>query len=134
MDISLGALNGACAVTWLTAQVAGLPPLRPLLLLAKALLKEAGLNEVYTGGISSYALVNMVQGGAGGCRGVGLGGVQGGEGCDGDKGGRPGGRLETGGEGRGSACGWGGMCKGRRRLARLLQAFNLCRRRHAYPA
>jgi len=40
-------------------QVTALPPLRPLVLTAKALLKEAGLNEVFTGGLSSYSLFNM---------------------------------------------------------------------------
>jgi hypothetical protein len=40
-------------------QVRALPPLRPLVLAAKALLKEAGLNEVFTGGLSSYSLLNM---------------------------------------------------------------------------
>jgi DNA polymerase sigma len=41
-------------------QVRALPPLRPLVLVIKAMLKEAGLNEVFTGGLSSYSLVNMV--------------------------------------------------------------------------
>ena len=36
-----------------------LPALRPLVLGAKALLKEAGLNEVFTGGLSSYSVFNM---------------------------------------------------------------------------
>jgi hypothetical protein len=39
--------------------VLALPPLRPLVLVTKALLKEAGLNEVFTGGLSSYSLINM---------------------------------------------------------------------------
>jgi DNA polymerase sigma len=43
-----------------TPQVRALPPLRPLVLVIKAMLKEAGLNEVFTGGLSSYSLVNMV--------------------------------------------------------------------------
>ncbi len=37
-----------------------LPALRPLLLTAKALLREAGLNEVFTGGLGSYALALLV--------------------------------------------------------------------------
>jgi DNA polymerase sigma len=37
-----------------------LPPLRPLLLVLKALLREAGLNEVFSGGLSSYSLFSMV--------------------------------------------------------------------------
>lgn len=41
-------------------QVAALPPLRPLALIAKAVLKEAGLNQVFTGGLSSYCTTLMV--------------------------------------------------------------------------
>jgi DNA polymerase sigma len=40
--------------------VRSLPPLRPLLLAAKALLREAGLNEVFTGGLGSYTLALLV--------------------------------------------------------------------------
>ena len=43
------------------AQAQALPPLRPLVLVAKGLLKEAGLNDAASGGLSSYALVNMVR-------------------------------------------------------------------------
>jgi DNA polymerase sigma len=60
VDISLGAINGACAVRLMTAACEELPPLRPLALAVKALLKERRLNEVWTGGLSSYSLVNMV--------------------------------------------------------------------------
>ncbi|GFR51554.1 hypothetical protein Agub_g13973, partial [Astrephomene gubernaculifera] len=59
-DISIGAANGAAAVALVQRAVAWLPPLRPLCLVVKALLKEAGLNEVFTGGVSSYVLINMV--------------------------------------------------------------------------
>lgn len=41
-------------------QVRTLPPLRPLLLGAKAVLREAGLNEVFTGGLGSYSLALLV--------------------------------------------------------------------------
>lgn len=41
-------------------QVRTLPPLRPLMLAAKAVIREAGLNEVFTGGLSSYTLALMV--------------------------------------------------------------------------
>jgi hypothetical protein len=37
-----------------------LPPLRPLVLLLKVLLKQASLNEVFSGGLSSWSLINMV--------------------------------------------------------------------------
>jgi DNA polymerase sigma len=40
--------------------VRALPPLRPLVLAVKALLKEASLNEVFSGGISSYALMTLM--------------------------------------------------------------------------
>ncbi|KXZ49555.1 hypothetical protein GPECTOR_20g409 [Gonium pectorale] len=59
-DISIGAANGVAAVALVQRAIAALPPLRPLCLVVKALLKEAGLNEVFTGGVSSYALVNML--------------------------------------------------------------------------
>lgn len=35
-------------------------PLRPLLLLLKAFLKQRGLNESHQGGLSSFSLLNMV--------------------------------------------------------------------------
>jgi DNA polymerase sigma len=37
-----------------------MPALRPLVLVLKALLKQNGLNEAAVGGLSSYALGNMV--------------------------------------------------------------------------
>ena len=37
-----------------------MPPLRPLSLAVKAFLRQRSLNEVFTGGLSSYARVNMV--------------------------------------------------------------------------
>jgi hypothetical protein len=40
--------------------MAALPPLRPLVLLLKVLLKQASLNEVFSGGLSSWSLINMV--------------------------------------------------------------------------
>lgn len=60
MDISLGAANGAAAVTFLRKHVIALPPLRPLTLVVKALLRDRGLNEVFTGGLGSYAVVNLI--------------------------------------------------------------------------
>ncbi|KAL0044929.1 hypothetical protein WJX82_002262 [Trebouxia sp. C0006] len=59
-DISLGAVNGAAAVQYVCQMVAAAPPLRVLVLVVKALLKETMLNEVFTGGLSSYSIVNMV--------------------------------------------------------------------------
>ena len=59
-DISLGALNGAAAVELIRKQVLAVPPLRPLTLIIKALLREKGLKEVFSGGLSSYTITNMV--------------------------------------------------------------------------
>ena len=59
VDISLGATNGAAAVHFIQDHVDGLPPLRPLVLAVKAFLKSRALNETFTGGLSSYSLVNM---------------------------------------------------------------------------
>jgi DNA polymerase sigma len=59
-DISFGAANGAAAVKFLRRQILAVPPLRPLSLVVKAFLRDRGLNEVFTGGIGSYAVVNMV--------------------------------------------------------------------------
>lgn len=43
-----------------TPQTLALAPLRPLALVVKAVLKEAGLNEVFSGGLSSYCTTLMV--------------------------------------------------------------------------
>ena len=61
VDISLGADNGAAAVDFVRRQVLGVAPLRPLCLAVKAFLRERGHNEVFTGGLGSYAVVNMVR-------------------------------------------------------------------------
>eukprot|EP00798_Chlamydomonas_sp_ICE-L_P023080 gene23080-30272_t len=60
VDISVGVANGASAVGLIQRAATLMPPLRPLCLVLKALLKESDLNEVFTGGLSSYTLVNMV--------------------------------------------------------------------------
>jgi hypothetical protein len=60
IDISIGTANGAEAVDFIRRQVIDVPPLRPLTLVVKALLRDRGLNEVFTGGLGSYAVVNMV--------------------------------------------------------------------------
>ena len=59
-DISLGVANGAAAVGLVRRAVQAVPPLRPLCLAVKSLLRERSMNEVFTGGLSSYAVVNMV--------------------------------------------------------------------------
>lgn len=77
-DIAMDVRNGSDAVHFVTRQLhvrlcllpwcrhhTGLPsqamhPLRPLVLVIKAFLKEACLNEVFTGGLSSFSLTMMV--------------------------------------------------------------------------
>ena len=48
------------AARYLANQVTTWPALRPLSLVAKAYLKSQGLNDVSTGGLSSYGLTYMV--------------------------------------------------------------------------
>ncbi|CAD7704632.1 unnamed protein product, partial [Ostreobium quekettii] len=60
VDISMGVKNGAAAVELIQSYVMGMPTVRPLVVVLKAILKERNLNEVYSGGISSYVLFNMV--------------------------------------------------------------------------
>ncbi|KAG1663570.1 hypothetical protein FOA52_013190 [Chlamydomonas sp. UWO 241] len=48
-DISIGVANGAAAVSLVRRAVLALPPLRPLCLVLKAILREMGLNEVFSG-------------------------------------------------------------------------------------
>lgn len=52
VDISLGTVNGADAVALVRRCVEAVAPVRPLVLVLKALLRQAGLNEVFTGGLS----------------------------------------------------------------------------------
>jgi non-canonical poly(A) RNA polymerase PAPD5/7 len=60
-DIALGVQNGAEAVEFVHRQQQALPPLRPLVLFLKSLLRGWGLNEAGSGGLSSFALTNMVR-------------------------------------------------------------------------
>lgn len=60
VDISLGVENGLQAVGLIQSLMDAIPPTRPLTLAVKALLKAKGLNETYTGGLSSYSTVNLV--------------------------------------------------------------------------
>lgn len=60
-DISMGVKNAADAVGLICRHVSQTPMVRPLVLVLKALLQKAKLNEVYTGGISSYVLFNLVR-------------------------------------------------------------------------
>lgn len=60
-DISMGVKNAADAIGLICQHVSQTPMVRPLVLVLKALLRNAKLNEVYTGGISSYVLFNLVR-------------------------------------------------------------------------
>jgi non-canonical poly(A) RNA polymerase PAPD5/7 len=59
-DISFDVANGPAAAAWMRAAMGALPPLRPLTLVLKAFLQQRELNEVYSGGVGSYALVVML--------------------------------------------------------------------------
>lgn len=54
--------NGAATLAVVRQLCASLPLLRPLAMLLKQLLREHGLNEPYTGGLSSYATVLLAAG------------------------------------------------------------------------
>ncbi|XP_047334008.1 terminal nucleotidyltransferase 4B-like [Impatiens glandulifera] len=59
-DISFNVENGPKAADFIKDAVARWPPLRPLCLVLKVFLQQRDLNEVYTGGIGSYALLTML--------------------------------------------------------------------------
>ncbi|KAK6157395.1 hypothetical protein DH2020_011643 [Rehmannia glutinosa] len=52
--------NGPKAAEFIKDAVSKWPPLRPLCLILKVFLQQRELNEVYTGGIGSYALLSML--------------------------------------------------------------------------
>jgi non-canonical poly(A) RNA polymerase PAPD5/7 len=52
--------NGPKAAEFIQDAVSKLPPLRPLCLILKVFLQQRELNEVYSGGIGSYALLAML--------------------------------------------------------------------------
>ncbi|KAK9907979.1 hypothetical protein WJX75_000974 [Coccomyxa subellipsoidea] len=59
-DISFDAANGPEAADYVKDLMQKLPPMRPLVLILKVFLHQRELNEVYQGGIGSYALLVMV--------------------------------------------------------------------------
>ncbi|KAH7851322.1 hypothetical protein Vadar_009801 [Vaccinium darrowii] len=59
-DISFDLENGPKAAEFIEDAVSKWPPLRPLCLILKVFLQQRELNEVYTGGIGSYALLTML--------------------------------------------------------------------------
>ncbi|CAG9460115.1 unnamed protein product [Pedinophyceae sp. YPF-701] len=59
-DVSFDAANGPEAASIVRGVMTQLPMMRPLTLTLKIFLQQRELNEVYTGGIGSYALLTMV--------------------------------------------------------------------------
>eukprot|EP01018_Ginkgo_biloba_P003375 Gb_02324 [translate_table: standard] len=59
-DISFDVENGPDAANFIKDAIAQIPPLKPLCLVLKIFLQQRELNEVYSGGIGSYALLVML--------------------------------------------------------------------------
>lgn len=59
-DVSIGTGNGVDNVPRIKGFLEQYPALRPLLLVVKCFLRQRGLNDVFTGGLGSYALLLMV--------------------------------------------------------------------------
>lgn len=59
-DVSFDLDNGPKAADYIKDAIVKLPPLRPLCLIVKVFLQQRELNEVYSGGIGSYALLVML--------------------------------------------------------------------------
>ncbi|KAL3638398.1 hypothetical protein CASFOL_017769 [Castilleja foliolosa] len=59
-DLSFDVKNGPRAAEYIKGAVSKWPPLRPLCLILKVFLQQRELNEVYSGGIGSYALLSML--------------------------------------------------------------------------
>lgn len=59
-DISFDVQNGPKAAEFIQDAMSQWPPLRPLCLILKVFLQQRELNEVYSGGIGSYALLTML--------------------------------------------------------------------------
>jgi hypothetical protein len=60
VDVSIASQTGPDAARYMAGMVSKYPALRPVHLVLRALLKERKLNDVATGGLSSYSLCNMV--------------------------------------------------------------------------
>ncbi|KAL5715512.1 polynucleotide adenylyltransferase [Ranunculus cassubicifolius] len=59
-DISFDVHNGPKAAVFIKEAISKIPPLRPLCMILKVFLQQRELNEVYSGGIGSYALLSML--------------------------------------------------------------------------
>ncbi|EFJ50275.1 hypothetical protein VOLCADRAFT_104084 [Volvox carteri f. nagariensis] len=60
VDVSVSDDSGPRAARYMVQQCRAFPPVKPLVLVVKTYLKACRLNEVNTGGLSSYSLTNMV--------------------------------------------------------------------------
>ena len=60
IDISIGTGHGLSAIRTVRGFMRDLPHLRPIALIVKSMLKQSHLNDVATGGLGSYVLVNMI--------------------------------------------------------------------------
>eukprot|EP00192_Tetraselmis_astigmatica_P005246 CAMPEP_0117658106 /NCGR_PEP_ID=MMETSP0804-20121206/5687_1 /TAXON_ID=1074897 /ORGANISM="Tetraselmis astigmatica, Strain CCMP880" /LENGTH=528 /DNA_ID=CAMNT_0005464605 /DNA_START=120 /DNA_END=1707 /DNA_ORIENTATION=- len=60
LDISFNVANGPAAASYVLDIMKKFPPMRPLVIVLKVFLQQRELNEVYSGGIGSYALLVMV--------------------------------------------------------------------------
>lgn len=60
MDISLNQTNGISAGQIVNQYLDVLPGCRQLILVVKAFLSQRSMNEVYTGGLGSYAVICLV--------------------------------------------------------------------------
>ena len=59
-DISFGVRHGLIAINSIKEKMKMYPSLRPLILVLKQILKSRDLNDLGTGGLSSYALMHLV--------------------------------------------------------------------------
>ncbi|XP_022936827.1 non-canonical poly(A) RNA polymerase PAPD5 [Cucurbita moschata] len=59
-DMSFDVQNGPKAADFIKGAISKWPPLRPLCLILKVFLQQRELNEVYSGGLGSYALLTML--------------------------------------------------------------------------
>eukprot|EP01025_Chloroclados_australasicus_P065498 TRINITY_DN8925_c0_g2_i1.p1 TRINITY_DN8925_c0_g2~~TRINITY_DN8925_c0_g2_i1.p1 ORF type:complete len:457 (-),score=63.18 TRINITY_DN8925_c0_g2_i1:447-1817(-) len=60
IDVSFGKANGPQAAEYIKRMLEKWPMMRNLIMLLKVFLQQREMNEVFTGGIGSYALVTMV--------------------------------------------------------------------------
>lgn len=56
-DISCGVSSGIPAAGYIREQLEQWPPLKPLVTILKLFLLQRNMNEVYTGGLGSFALI-----------------------------------------------------------------------------